>query len=463
MTGRRIRARQVTGRAGALALTLAAVTTLTGCSDLDRDQARLCRLVAVALLAPGGGAAVLKQRSVSALDAALTVDLPFAGEAKAVETLLTPPPGRAPRPVVCVFGAEPDHRLRLAAVRVGGDPLSLPRLVALQRFWLDDPESLRTDPSPVAGASEAPALPSGAGYAVQQVVGALPGASSTALLAVAYALIYGLTGRVNLAFGAFAANGGAAALLALLGLGKAGVGVALGVGLLAALSAAAHGVAAARLVFRPLRAATGQQVLVATVGLALAIGEALRLAQGPEAHWAGPMLDTPVALARDGAFVVTVTPIALLTGVVALAVGGGLALLMRFSSFGRNWRAFRDDAGAAALFGVGTDRLLAQSFALAAALAGLAGGITVALYGDIPFAYAQGLGLKALTAAVLGGIGSVEGAFLGGLFIGVVEAVWSAAFPVIHRDLVTFAILVAVLVLRPGGFFGERDGMPRRV
>ena len=84
-------------------------------------------------------------------------------------------------------------------------------------------------------------------------------------------------------------------------------------------------------------------------------------------------------------------------------------------------------------------------------------------YGSISFTYTTTLGIKALIAAIVGGIGSVSGAFLGGLSIAMVEAGWSAYFPIEYRDLVVDGLMVVVLVFRPGGFFGYRDLLPRRV
>lgn len=375
---------------------------------------------------------------------------------------LRPEPGRGPHFVACAFGAGKD-RLALAAVATERGPLSLPGLFALARFWLASADAGVLDPLPVAGTQAALSLPAHTGYMLQQFVNALPSCAVYALLSVAYALVYGLIGRINLAFGAFAAIGGTAALMGVLALGRFGAAAALAAAALGALvPSAAYGIAVARLVFRPLRRATGQQTLVATIGLALVLGEYLRLVQGPEAKWIGPILNTPLAVARDDGFTVTLTPVAALVTGVALGAGIGLTLAMRYSVFGRNWRAYRDDALAAALFGIGRDRLLSQTVAIASAFAGLAGGITVVLYGDISFGYAQTLALKALTAAVLGGIGSVSGALFGGLFIGIVESGWSSSFPIVNRDLVTFCILIATLIWRPGGFFGDRDLVPRR-
>jgi branched-chain amino acid transport system permease protein len=242
----------------------------------------------------------------------------------------------------------------------------------------------------------------------------------------------------------------------------------IGLALFCAASAAlvctlCHGLLTSRFVFQPLHGATGQQGLVATIGLSLFLGEYLRLSQGNEPRWIGPILNTPVALAKDQNFVVTITPIAALVSLLAVLAAAGLLLVMAHSRFGREWRAFSDDPKAAALFGIGRDRIFAQTFALASALAGLSGYITIVSFGDFSFAYATTLGFKALTAAVLGGIGSVPGALLGGVFIGLVESGWSAAFPIVYRDLAVFCILIATLIWRPGGFLGYAALLPRRV
>jgi branched-chain amino acid transport system permease protein len=141
----------------------------------------------------------------------------------------------------------------------------------------------------------------------------------------------------------------------------------------------------------------------------------------------------------------------------------GVLVLLGRSRFGRCWRAFADDPRAAALFGVSPARLLAATFLLAGLLAGLAGWIVAVYYGNVGFAMGTVLGLKALVAAVVGGIGSVPGAFLGGILVGLVETLWSAYFDIAMREVVVYAILVAVFVLRPGGLLGFSGPSPRDV
>src|SRR2546421_35013 len=126
-------------------------------------------------------------------------------------------------------------------------------------------------------------------------------------------------------------------------------------------------------------------------------------------------------------------------------------------------RAFADDPAAAALFGVAPRRLMAQTFVLAGLLAGLAGWIVAVYYGNVGFAMGTVLGLKALVAAVVGGIGSVPGAFLGGVLVALIEAAWSAYFDIAARDIVVFSLLIVVFVLRPGGLLGFAGPKPRDV
>ncbi len=117
----------------------------------------------------------------------------------------------------------------------------------------------------------------------------------------------------------------------------------------------------------------------------------------------------------------------------------------------------------AALFGVAPERVLSGTFLLAGLNAGLAGWIIAIYYGNVSFAMGTMLGLKALLAAVLGGIGKIEGAFIGGVAIGLIEAYWSAYFEIGLRDIVVFSLLIVLFILRPGGLLGMAHPSPRQV
>jgi branched-chain amino acid transport system permease protein len=296
----------------------------------------------------------------------------------------------------------------------------------------------------------------------------LPLSAIYALLAAAYSLVYGLIGRINFAFGELAAAGGYAAAMAALALSGAAPAPLLAAAFaLAALVAAGWGFASARCVFIPLRHARGQQALVATVGLALFLQELMRLVQGDRASWMSPALNQPFALARAGDFIAVATPMTFVASAVTLGVGLALVLFFRWTRMGREWRAYSDDPLAAELLGVSPTATAARAFILSGALAGLAGATMTAAYGAVGYGLSATLTLKALAAAIVGGIGSIPGAFLGGLVIGAIEAGWSALFPIDDRDLAVYALLVVFIALRPSGLVGARDIMahnlfPRR-
>jgi branched-subunit amino acid ABC-type transport system permease component len=297
--------------------------------------------------------------------------------------------------------------------------------------------------------------------ALQQLVAALPSAAIYGLLASSYALIHGLVGRVVFGFGDLAALGGYATLTGLALGAVAGSPFALGAGFLLALGvSASYGVAAGRFAVLPALRAKGQAVVIATVGLMIALAEYSRLTMPRSLIWAPPLLASPIALARAQNFIVTVTPMQMLSAAIGLV--GALCLLayQRWSAFGRQWRAVSQDEIAASMLGVDRDRVFTQSFAIAAALAGLSGYVLTVHFGQTGYAYGFTLGLKALVGAVLGGIGSIGAAFAGGVILAFSEAGWSALFSVDSRDLAVYSLLAILFIFRPYGIFGRRPDSP---
>ncbi len=375
-----------------------------------------------------------------------------AGEATTVASADTGPGGEvtlryaasgAPGSLTCRFEPNEAGAIRLAGLSSSRDgELSPAALFFLETYWLGRPAA-------TAGQALGPAA-----YLAQQVVNAAAPAAVYALLALGYSLIYGLIGRVNLAFGEFCAMGTFAALAGALLAGPAGaVAAVLPLGL--ALGAAAHA-----LVVRPLLRRTSQAFLVASLGLSLAMSEGMRLAQGSRGQWLPPGLARPVRLwqSADGGASVAVSAGGLLAAALAAAAFLGVAYLMRRTAFGRAWRACADDPGAAALVGVDTDRTARGASLVAGACAALAGAVVALHYGIVGFDAGLLLGFKALTAAVVGGIGSPAGAALGGALIGVVETLWAAYLPGAWREVAIFGLLAATLILRPHGLLGQPLG-----
>ena len=438
---------------------LLAAAMLVGCSPaLETDQARLCRMTLPALMPEAARIAIVAQR-------------PDADGRGLSVAFTARTPGEEPRDhlAACRFRepGRPNESRDLVSVTLDGRSVSEARLYVLIRYWLATPEGRAADPAPLGDVSALPLVPHPLAYGLQMALDGLPLAAIYGLLAAAYSLIYGLIGRINFAFGEMAAAGGyAAAIAALAMVGWPPAPLLTVAFALAAAVAAAWGFAAARAVFIPLRHARGQQVLVATVGLALFLRELLRLAQG-DRSWMSPELNQPFALARGGDFVTVATPMAFLSSAVALAAGLGLVIVFRYSRIGREWRAYADDPLAAELMGVSPAAITARAFALSGALAGLAGATMTAAFGAVGYGLSATLTLKALAAAIVGGIGSLPGAFLGGLIVGAAETGWSALFPIDYRDIAVYALLTIFIALRPSGLLGQREAVthnlfPRR-
>jgi branched-chain amino acid transport system permease protein len=143
--------------------------------------------------------------------------------------------------------------------------------------------------------------------------------------------------------------------------------------------------------------------------------------------------------------------------VVTLLLMVGFTLLITRTALGRAQRATEQDKKMASLLGVNVDRTISLTFVLGAGLAAVAGMMVLLYYGQIDFYIGFLAGIKAFTAAVLGGIGSLPGAMLGGLLIGLIEVFWSGYFSVEYKDVATFGILVLVLIFRPTGLLGRPD------
>ncbi|UEM06631.1 branched-chain amino acid ABC transporter permease [Skermanella rosea] len=294
-------------------------------------------------------------------------------------------------------------------------------------------------------------------YALQQTVNGAVLGCIYALLAVGFSLVYGIIGRINFAFGELMMLGAYQSVIAavvFMGLGGAGWG-ALPLVLLAALAlTAGQGWSIERLVFRPLRRTPTQIPLIAAIGTSIALQEAVRLLQGGRDRWLAPVLTGRITLAGTDGFPVTVSVGQVLVVMLTVACSGSLWWLLRRTRFGRDNRACSDDMAMAELLGVDTDRTVGATFALGAACAGAAGFVVALQYGGVNAYMGTLLGFKALAAAIVGGIGSVPGAFLGGLLIAALETGWAAWFPMAYKDVAVFAVLIAVLVMRPTGLLG---------
>jgi branched-chain amino acid transport system permease protein len=407
-----------------------ALLALVGCAPSEVARRSICAQ-ALAVLEPGAEMAAEPESGPAGTNSIL-MRYRLAGREFALECTFTP------------RGLERDG-LDLTGVRTGREgALSPIALYFLKAYGL-------------GRASDTPTAFGPWTFLFQQLVNALAPAAIYALLATGYALIYGITGRINLAFGEFATVGAFGALSGILlaaGLGVALPGTAL-VGLtLAALTGAALGAVLYGLIFVRLLQRSSQALLIATVGLAIAFSEALRLLAGSRQSWLQPFFSQPLTIGGEARSQIVVSLGQILLAGLALATIGAVTLVLRRTPFGRAFRACAEDPGAAALVGVDVDQTVAVTCVLGSALAAVAGFAIAGHYGIVGFAMGTLWGFKALTAAVVGGIGSVPGAALGGVLIGLLETLWAGYLPGTYREVAVFALLALMLAVRPNGLFG---------
>jgi branched-chain amino acid transport system permease protein len=298
-----------------------------------------------------------------------------------------------------------------------------------------------------------------AGYWLQQFLNGLVLASFYVTLATAYALLQGITNKIVLSFGDFATFGAFAAVYGSLWAMLAGHGSAavVVVGLIAALlTAGVLGHAAHALVFAPITRAPGQAVMIASIGLSILLQEIMRLQSDARDQWLPQLFPGSALALASGGFPVRLGVMQMISIAMGLSATALVFATMHMTRAGRLWRACAQNARLAELSGIDTAQVLRWSFAGAGGLAGISGAIIALAYGGVSFHMGLVLGFKAMFAAIIGGFGTVGGAVAGGILLAALEVLWSAAFPIAYRDVAVFAIVVAILVLKPEGLVATR-------
>ena len=297
-------------------------------------------------------------------------------------------------------------------------------------------------------------------YFLQQVLNGLALACVYALVAVAFTLTAAASRTIMFAFGELVTLGAWLFLIVHVGL-QLGMGltvpVTIGVGLIvSAGTAALFAFSADRLVFSRMRSQRGSIRLIASIGLAIMLQEAIRLAAGNRPRQMSVVADARIVVIDGYGFDVSVTSGHLWIAAATCLIAGALAWMLARSSFGRCLRAVVQDPSMASLCGVDIGRIIGRTFLLAGALGGAGGLVLIAEYGVADHATGLVITLKALTAALVGGIGSVPGAFIGGFIIAAVETASSGYASAAWKDVYVMAVLVALLIFRPEGLFATR-------
>jgi branched-chain amino acid transport system permease protein len=298
-------------------------------------------------------------------------------------------------------------------------------------------------------------------YFVQQLINGVTLGMIYGLIAIGYTTVYGIVGMINFAHGEIFMIGAFSAIITFLVVGLLGITwiplVLLLMLLVSMTLTPIYGWTLERLAYRPLRGSPRLAALITAIGMSIFLQNYVQLLQSARNKPLQPLVTGGVEIMREGDFVVTLNYLQMMIVILTLILMVALTFLISKTSLGRAQRACEQDRDMAALLGVNVDRTISLTFVIGAALAAVAGVMFLVYYGVIDFFIGFLAGIKAFTAAVLGGIGSVPGAMLGGLLIGLIEAMWSGYFSVEYKDVAAFSILVLVLIFRPTGLLGKPD------
>ncbi|WP_409991855.1 high-affinity branched-chain amino acid ABC transporter permease LivH [Plasticicumulans sp.] len=296
----------------------------------------------------------------------------------------------------------------------------------------------------------------------QQLINGLSLGSIYALIAIGYTMVYGIIGMINFAHGEIYMIGAYVGVVTLTALGAASGTLPLTLVLAGALVAAivvtaAYGWTVERVAYRPLRGGPRLVPLISAIGMSIFLQNYVQLGQGARDVSVPPLLPGNLFSVEIGGFPVSLSVTRALIIGVTVVLMIALTLYIGRSRMGRACRACSEDMGMARLLGIDTDRVISFTFVLGAALAAV-GGVLIGLsIGKINPFIGFVVGVKAFTAAVLGGIGSIPGAMLGGVLLGLTETFASAFLPTEYKDVVAFSLLVLVLLFRPTGLLGKPD------
>ena len=269
-----------------------------------------------------------------------------------------------------------------------------------------------------------------------------------AIIALGYTMVYGIAKMLNFAHGDVIMVGGYISLLSMSALGLPWwVGV-----LLAILVCTALGIVIEGLACRPLRAAPNLAVLITAIGVSYFLQNAAQLLWG-----ANPQSYTPIVSGSMQLFGgrLSISYISVATVLMCLVIMAALTLFTGKSKIGKAMRACSEDKGAAQLMGINVNHTISLTFAIGSALAAVAGVMYCSFSTSLMPTTGSMPGIKAFTAAVFGGIGSIPGAFLGGILLGIIESLAKAYISTQLANSIVFAVLIVTLLVRPAGLLGK--------
>ncbi len=292
----------------------------------------------------------------------------------------------------------------------------------------------------------------------QQLINGLALGAVYALIALGYTMVYGILQLINFAHGEVYMLGAYLGIIVLgvltyWGLTAYSLALSLLITVIVSMAfCAAYGAVIERVAYRPLRNAAKLTPLISAVGISIVLQNFVMLAQGKEYKNMPPMLPTE-GFDLLGA---NVSPVQMFILIASILMMVALQLFVAKTRLGKAMRATSQDRVMAGLVGINVNQVISITFMIGSSLAAVAGVMVTLYYGVVHFFMGYTAGLKAFTAAVLGGIGSIPGAMLGGFMLGLIENFGASYLSSAYKDAFAFLVLIITLILRPAGLFGQK-------
>jgi len=295
----------------------------------------------------------------------------------------------------------------------------------------------------------------------QQLFNGLSLGAIYALIAIGYTMVYGIIGMINFAHGEIYMIGAYVGLVTLTAFGtQSGVPLPLIIAAMLVVAVAvtgAYGFAIERVAYRPVRGSPRLVALISAIGMSIFLQNWVALGQGARDMAVPSLISGSVQFTMGSDFLVTVPYSRIMIILVTVVLMAALTLFIRHSRMGRASRACSQDMHMASLLGVDTNKVISFTFVLGAMLAAVGGVLIAITIGKLNPFIGFLVGIKAFTAAVLGGIGSIPGAMLGGVILGLAETLAAAYLSSQYKDIVAFTLLVLILLFRPTGLLGKAE------
>lgn len=296
---------------------------------------------------------------------------------------------------------------------------------------------------------------------IQQLFNGLSLGAIYALIAIGYTMVYGIIGMINFAHGEIYMIGAYVGLVTLSAIGtQSGLPIYVVIGLMllvAVVITGVYGFVVEQVAYKPVRNGPRLVALISAIGMSIFLQNWVALGQGARDMAVPSLMPGSLRFGSDSAFEIYIPYTRVMIIVVAVALMIALTLYIKHSRMGRASRACSQDMHMANLLGIDTNRVISFTFILGAMLAAVGGVLIAVAVGKLNPFIGFLVGIKAFTAAVLGGIGSIPGAMLGGILLGVAETFAAAYISSEYKDIVAFGLLVLILLFRPTGLLGKPE------